>query len=119
MVHKTMFAKAGDDLFGASELGAKLRSLRKQFVRSLDSGREKQSSIDEDDVKQFRSLALSIEQLDQKWRFHCGLAQRELGGIQSETVSPEQALKVLEVLDSSFRELFRILTERPRESDGS
>jgi hypothetical protein len=54
MVHKTMFAKAGDDLFGASELGAKLQSLRERLVRSLDSSRGKQASIDEEDVKQFR-----------------------------------------------------------------
>ena len=119
MLMETMSTKAGNDLFGASSLGANLRSFREQLLRSLDSSCAKQSPIDVGGVESFRSLALSIEQLDQRWRFHCDLAQRELGSIQSETVSPEQALKVLEGLDSSFRELFRVLTERPRGLGGS
>jgi hypothetical protein len=85
----------------------------------LDSSHGKQPSIDSDDVKASRELVLCIEQLDQKWRFHYDLAQRQLGGIQSDAVSPERALKVLDVVDSSFRELFRVLTERPDASDGS
>lgn len=117
MVHKTMSVKAGDDLFGSSALGAKLRGVREQLHRSLDSSRGRKSSLDDDDVQSFRELALCIEQLDEKWRFHCDLARRELGGINSDTVSPEEALRVLDVLDSSFRESFRVLTERRHGSD--
>jgi hypothetical protein len=119
IAHKTMFARAGDDLVGASFLGAKLKDCRERLLHSLDSSRGKRSSLDGDDVKSFRELAHLIEQLDQKWRLHYDVAQCELGGIQSGTVSSEKALKALDVVDSSFREMFRALTERSVSSDRS
>ena len=118
MLHKTMFARAGDDLVGSSALGANLRAVRERLHRSLDSSRGMSSSLDDDDLKSFRELARCIEQLDEKWRFHCDLAQRALGGTKSNTVSPKEALRVLDVLDSSFREWLRVFTERPHTSEG-
>jgi hypothetical protein len=119
MYRETMWAKAGDDSFGASALGAKLRDSRERLLHSLDSSHGKQSSIDSDDVMSLRKLALCIEQLDQRWRLHYDLVQRELGGTQSDAVSPQKALEVLKIVDSSFRELLRVLTEKPDASDGS
>src|SRR5687767_5362810 len=47
MVHKTMFAKAGDDLVGSSAHGAKVRGVRERLHRSLDSSRGMKSSLDD------------------------------------------------------------------------